>query len=380
MEALDTIFSSENELVEKLKGYAYKPDYKKIFFEHLGPELKKIFINTKDKVEFKNFFEASQYEYGSFDTEIDLQKAFNIYKKYADLNDYYCMYKMHVIYLCEYEKFNVPLNRVLEKIYLLKCLAFFPNYIIDWREKIFETVDVPYEIAVSLDLEDTYLEKYQLFFDLLFEQREKYNLSENDVNLIKGAFLCCFHREGSELPKISFSTLNSLMPKNELDYAYYQAKNRCIFINTDLKLNAISDSEIEKFYEEVENKKLYELYGDYINYLLNKKNRANPKIIELASDAANKGFLFNSFRAYQCYIDYYDFDEIMQDYNKASTILDYLLEEVVFEKLLLGQFILLIGFLIKYSKFPDKIISKYLIYVKEINDFISSSLIKKEKE
>ena len=29
----------------------------------------------------------------------------------------------------------------------------------------------------------------------------------------------------------------------------------------------------------------------------------------------------------------------MQDYNKASTILDYLLEEVVFEKLLLGQFI-----------------------------------------
>ncbi len=100
----------------------------------------------------------------------------------------------------------------------------------------------------------------------------------------------------------------------------------------------------------------------------------------MASDAANKGFLFNSFSAYQCYIDYYDFDEIMQDYNKASTILDYLLEEVVFEKLLLGQFILLIGFLIKYSKFPDKIISKYLIYVKEINDFISSTLIKKEKE
>ena len=121
MEALDTIFSSENEIVEKLKGYAFKPDYKKIFFEHLGPELKKIFINKKDKVEFKNFFEASQYEYGFFDTEIDLQKAFSIYKKYADLNDYYCMYKMHVIYLCEYEKFNVPLNRVLEKIYLLKC-------------------------------------------------------------------------------------------------------------------------------------------------------------------------------------------------------------------------------------------------------------------
>ena len=66
MEAIETIFSSENEIIEKLKGYAYKPDYKKIFFEHLGLELKKIFINKKDKVEFKNFIEAAQYEYGFF--------------------------------------------------------------------------------------------------------------------------------------------------------------------------------------------------------------------------------------------------------------------------------------------------------------------------
>ena len=137
MEALDTIFSTENEIAEKLRGYAYKPDYKKIFFEHLGPELKKIFINKKDKVILKNFIEASQYEYGFFDTEIDLSKAFNLYKKYADINDCFCMYKMHVIYLCECEKFNIPFSRVLEKIYLLKCFAYLPNYIIDWDTHIF---------------------------------------------------------------------------------------------------------------------------------------------------------------------------------------------------------------------------------------------------
>ena len=114
MATLETLFSTEGEEVEELKETAQKPDYKKLFFEHLGQELKKVFINKKDKVFLKNFLEGLQYEYGFFDTEIDLQKAFNIYKKYADLNDYYCMYKMHVIYLCEYEKFNVPLNRVLE--------------------------------------------------------------------------------------------------------------------------------------------------------------------------------------------------------------------------------------------------------------------------
>ena len=380
MITLETIFSTENEIVEKLKGYAYKPDYKKKFFEHLGPELMKIFRNKKDRVIIKNFLEAAQYEYGFFDNEIDLQKAFNLYKKYADLNDYFCMYKMHVIYLCEYEKFNVPLSRVLEKIYLLKCFAYLPNYIIDYDIKLFDIIDVVYELAQILDLEDSNLEKHKLFFDLLFEQREKYNLSENDTNLMKGIFFCYFNIEGSDLPILSFSTLNSLIPSNDLDYAYYQAKNKCIYFNTYLKLNAISDSEIENFYKEIENKKLYEFYADYINYILGKKNRANQKIIELTTEAANKGFLFNSFRAYQCLIDYYDFDEIMQDYNIASTILDYHLDEIVFEKFSLTFFILLMGYLIKYGNFPDEIISKYLIYVKEINDYISSTLIKKEKE
>ena len=182
MITLETIFSTENEIVEKLKGYAYKPDYKKKFFEHLGPELMKIFRNKKDRVIIKNFLEAAQYEYGFFDNEIDLQKAFNLYKKYADLNDYFCMYKMHVIYLCKYEKFNVPLIRVLEKIYLLKCFAYLPNYIIDYDIKLFDIIDVVYEFAQILDLEDSNLEKHKLFFDLLFEQREKYNLSENDTN------------------------------------------------------------------------------------------------------------------------------------------------------------------------------------------------------
>ena len=238
---------------------------------------------------------------------------------------------MHVIYLCEYEKFKVPFSRVLERIYLLKCFAYLPNYIIDWDLKLFDIIDVAFELAQILDLEDGNLEKHQKFCDLLFEEGEKYNLSENDINLMKGSLFCYFNKDESELSLLLFTTLNSLMPKNELDYTYYQAKNRCIFFNTYLKLNAISDSEIKKFYEEIENKKLYVFYGDYGNYLLDKKIRTNPKINELIAIAADKGFLFNAYRAYQCYIDYYDFEEIMQDYDKASTILDFLLDEIVFE-------------------------------------------------
>ena len=377
METLETIFSAENEIVEKLKGYAYKPDYKKLFFEHLGPELRKLYMNKKDKLFINKFLEASQYEYGFFDNKIDLQKAFNLYKKYADLNDYFCMYKMHIIYLCEYEKFNVTFSRVLEKIYLLKCLAYLPNYIYDWDINLFDKIDVLDEVARILDLEDPDLSKHRKFFDLLIQEREKYNLSENDINLMKGVLICYFTDENDLL---SFSILNSINPKKETDYTYYLAKNKAIFFSNYLKLgNEISDLEIEQFYKEIENKKIYELYADYGNYLLDKKNRANSEIINIFKEAADNGYLFNSFRMYQCLIDFYSFDEIMEDYNKASMILDYLLDEIVFENIANKPFILLMGFLIKYSKFPDKIISKYIIYVKEINDYVSSTIQKKEE-
>ena len=380
MEALYNIFSSSNGIIEKLRGYVKKPDYKKLFFEHLGPELTKIYNSKRNIMFTKNFLEASQYEFGFFGTKIDLSQAFYLYKKYADLNDYFCMYKMHVIYLCENEKFKVPLSRVLEKIYLIKCLAYLPNYVYDWSIKLFEKIDVVYEMAEILDLEDNNLEKHQVFLDLLFNEREKYNLSENDVNLMKGVLFCYFHKEESDLHLISFCTLNSLVPKNDHDLAYYNAKNKSIFFTSYLKLeNSMADKEIEIFYKEIENKKLFEFYGDYGNYLLDKKNNSNQEIINIFKTGAENGYLFCSFRVYQSLIDFYDFEEIISDYEKASVILDYLLDEIVFEFIALKQFTLLVGILIKYSNFSEKIISKYLIYVKEINDHITSCIIKKQK-
>ena len=379
MEVIETLFSSDNETVEKLKGYAKLIDYNQLFFEHLGPELKKLFDNKKDKVYLKNFYEASKYEYGFFGEPIDLQKALSLYKKYADLNDYFCMYKMHVIYLCEYDKFNVPLNRVLEKIYLLKCFAYLPIYVIDWDLKIFEKIDIKMEIAQMLDLEDSDLQKHKLFFDLLYYQRDQYNLSENDVGLIKEVLFCYFEKD--EEKELFLCMLNSLIPKSEYDYAYYHAKNKCIYFQNYFKRGKINaEEDIIKFYKEVQNKKLYEFYSDYGNYLLDKTDNSNPEIIDILTIAANEGDLFGSFRVYQSLINYYDFDIIMDDYDKASTILDYLLDEIVFERLLLSQFILFIGLLIKYSKFVDKIISKYLVYVKEINDYVTTYLEKKVKE
>ncbi len=381
MEAIESIFSTDNDIVKKLKEIASKPDYKKIFFAHLGPELKKIYLKKKDKLVIKNFLDAAQYEYGFFNKEIDLSKAFSLYKKYADLNDYFCMYKMHVIYLCEYEKFNVKFSRVYEKLYLLKCFAYLPNYVFDWYLKLFDTIDVIYELAAVLDIEDGSLEKHKLFIDLLNNEREKYNLTENDINLMRGVFSCYFYKEEEkDLNILSLILLNSLIQKNDQDLAYYNAKNKCAFFRSYLNFeNIIPESDIDNFYKEIEQKKLYEFYADYGNYLIDKKHNANEEIIEIFKKGAENGYLFCCFRCYQCLIDFYDFDEIMADYDKIVTLLDFILDEIIFENIVLKQFINIIGFSIRFSNFNEKIFEKYYVYLKEIHSYISNLLYKKEK-
>ena len=232
-----------------------------------------------------------------------------------------------------------------------------------------------------MDLEDSYLEKHIKFFDLLEKDKKKYNLRENEFNLMKGVFFCNFNNDDKEKDLMSFSILYYLSSENGYDNIYYQAKIMCICWRYYLKLdNIMSEEEIDKFYKEVENKKLFDFYSDYGDYLLNKNNKSNLKIIEIFTTAVDKkGDLFSNFRAYQSLINYYDFYELMGDYDNISKILDFLLNEIVFERLSLTQFVILMGYLFKYCKFKEKIISNYLIYVKEINDYISINLIKTEK-
>ena len=376
MQTLENIFSKKIDIVEKLQKNVPQVFYKKEIFEHLGPELRKIFDKKKDKINYKYFYEAAQYEYGFFDKEIDLTRAYLLYQKYADRKDYLCMYKMHVIYLCEYKKFNVPFSRVLEKIYLLKCFAYLPNYIEKFNLNLFQKIDVHKEISKMLALEDDSFEKHEMFFKLLNQEREIYNLTENDVNLMKGIMLNFFEEEDATQNSLSFATLISLVPKTQIDYAYYHAKIKSFQLRD--KENIITDSEIEKLYKEIENKKLYEFFMDYGVYLLNKNDKLNQKVIEIFTIGVNKGYSLCNIGIYHSLIQYYDFYEIITNKDILVILLDCLLDTIVFEKLLWDEFILLMGLLIKYNKFSKNISSKYLIYIKEINNYINPILIRKE--
>ena len=282
------------------------------------------------------------------------------------------MYKMHVIYLCEYDLFGVKFDRILEKLYLLKCFAYLPNYIMNYEDKLFHKIDVTFECASILDTEDETTEKHKQFIDLLDYKREDYNLTENDINLMRGVLTCYFHTDQDEEYYISFCQLKSMQPKNDHDYAYFEAMNKCIFFKDYLNIeNAITDDEIKEFYNEIINKKIYQYYSDYGNYLLDKSSYITTEIIDIFKVSMENGNDYSRFRYYQCLLSYYDFNDYLNDYEKTSVVLNSLVDEVACECLSITQFILFVGILIKQSKFPEKINLNYLKYVNEINIYIS---------
>ena len=197
--------------------------------------------------------------------------------------------------------------------------------------------------------------------------------------VVSSIFVDVDEEEYINLHSLYFSSLNSIVPKIQLDYSYYNAKIKSIYLQDEK--NIISESEIEKLFKEIKNKKLYEFYCDYGFYLINKtKNNLNQKILELFTIGADKAYSIYNFALYRCTINFYDFYEIIENYDKIIFLLDCMLDCIIFENLLFDEFILLMGYLIKYSKFSKNIISKYLIYVKEINYYITQILKKKERQ
>ena len=121
-------------------------------------------------------------------------KAFKIYKDGADYKyDYICMYRMHRIFLTDYEDFGIKKKGDLHRLYLYKCFAYLPYSIMDGTYYLLNKIDVPYEIALCLDIEDPNVDKFNLtfndvklmriFFRRFFEQVNTHKI-ENDINCI----------------------------------------------------------------------------------------------------------------------------------------------------------------------------------------------------
>ena len=130
------IFNYDKEKEKIYLNSIGKADFNELFIRNLSPEFLKLFEENINLFYSKPFYEAIIYEYGLFNNSKDLQKAFKIYKDAADFHyDYLCMYRLHRIYLIEYNKFGIEKNIDLHRLYLYKCFGYLPYIMI--RKKIF---------------------------------------------------------------------------------------------------------------------------------------------------------------------------------------------------------------------------------------------------
>ena len=87
-------------------------NFKDLFLENLTPEFLKVFKSNINLFYSQPFIEGISYEYGLFGKSIDPKKALKIYKDAADNKyDYLCMYRMHRIYLVDYNYFKIKKKR-----------------------------------------------------------------------------------------------------------------------------------------------------------------------------------------------------------------------------------------------------------------------------
>jgi len=187
----------ENEKEKIFKNALGKIDFKDLFMQSLSPEFLKLFKDNINLYYSKPFLEGISYEYGLMEKPINKYKAFKAYKDGADNKyDYFCMYRLHRIFLNDYQIFNLERNIDLDRLYLYKCFAYLPISIIDKTYFLFNKIDVVYETAVFLDEDDKNEDKkfqiFEKYIDYLLQNPEKYNLTKNDVNLMHNVILTVF--------------------------------------------------------------------------------------------------------------------------------------------------------------------------------------------
>ena len=333
------------------------------------------FLSISKNFEISNFLEGVQYEYGLNNYKIDVNKAFNIYKLAADTTtDCLSMYKMYTIYFREYKKFNIARDKILEKFYLFKCLAYSPHCVYSRNIELYSKVDLIYEIAYHLDIEDNNLEKINKLLDYLLEINDKFKNSQNkeillykfppsQISLIKGVILHKYPKDDND--KIKSLEILSQLILFAHDEAIY--KLGCLEIKKDLKL-------AKSFFEKLEENKYYRAYDEYGKLLYTYFNE-DEKALKIFQEGMKNGNFY-------CYIYYYDLklylikkEEYYENKENLGKKLFKLLD-IILNDILCGgvfsffEYFYLRLFLIKHFNLKKQIDEKYGEITKELINFL----------
>ena len=234
--------------------------------EGLSPDFFKLFKENKNLFYSQIFLEGISYEYGLFDKSKDINKAFECYQNGADFKyDYLCMYRMHRIFLTDYDEFGLKRNQDLDRLYLYKCFAYLPFLIINKIYFLFNKSDIIDEIWNILEkTENSNSAIFDEFMDFLSDYKDQFHLSNNDIKLMRCVIKNKFC---SDSIKEKIGILDEFLNFEKGDTAYYEAQLKyCNFY-----LNSSGDKydkiKIKNIFDNLIRMEYYKAYYDYGRFL-----------------------------------------------------------------------------------------------------------------
>ena len=343
-----------------------KINFKELFMDGLSQHFLNLFNDNSKLFYSKYFLEGICNEYGLIGKSINKDEAFKIYKEGADSkNEYLCMYRLHKIFSEDYKDFNLEKKNDLDKLYLFKCFAYLPYSILNGNYFIFNKINITYDIAVYLDNEDPSFEKFDNFMQMLDANKSLYNLSINDIKLMKLVFKTYF--DSSKYIN-NIGNLFKFLDLEKDDDAYYEAQLKYCNFYLEYFKNNCDKSKIKEIYENLIKSKYYKASFDFGKFMISEEKYDEAKnIIKNGLDNQNQFCL-----AEYSYILLKDIElnQILSDYKIIKDILNHMFLSVCLEKLNYSSVFYAIYYLTKHSSNKKEIENDFINLIIEIyNNF-----------
>ena len=338
-----------------------KINFKDLFLQNLTPEFIKLFKENINLYYSPSFVEGLSYEYGFFNKSKDMKMALSIYKESADFEyDYLCMYRMHRIYLFDYNDFGIKKNEDLHRLYLYKCFAYLPNLNIQKNYYLLSKIDVVKELDTLFDkLENNIYDIFDKFMNFLKNNNKVFNLTLNDILLMSSVF-----KNYLSLTSI-IDDDNSLedfleFKKEDGENAYFEAQLKYCNFSLEYYEDSIDKEKIKNIFKNLIKEGYYKAACDYGRFLISENEYEEAKnIFKIGSDNSQQYCLLEYT---YIFLKTVDFNQIFIDYNEILSLLKNMCLIICFDKTNHGSFYYMLHYLIKHSSIQNE----YTKYALEI--------------
>ena len=338
-------------------------NFKDLFLEGLTPEFLKVFKSNINLFYSQPFVEGISYEYGLFGKSIDPNKALKIYKDAADYKyDYLCMYRMHRIYLVDYNYFKIKKSGDLHRLYLYKCFAYLPYLIINKSYYLLNKIDVSSEIFMLLQkFENSKYEIFDKFMDFLEINQKQFKVTSSDIKLMKNVLKIYF---SDDFYRQNINKLNVLLDFDMTDYTNFEAKLKYCNFYLDYSGNNCDKQKIENIFDNLIKSGYYKVACDYGRFLIRENRYDEAKIIFKKGSDDSQQFCFREY--FYLLLSTTDLNQLLKDYNLITYLLKNHCILICLDKLGQGSFYYMIYYLIKHTSFKQQIKNDFGKYAKEI--------------